>query len=310
MFTKTAVLAFEPMPHLETIKVHAGANSLQEHAPLSKLAYYNNKIAVVTGAGSGIGRAIAHALSANGCKVYCTDIDLAAATRVAGELNNAHARHLDVADAAAVSAFADEVFAREGRVDLLFNNAGVGHAGAVVDTELADWKWVMEINVMGVVHGIHYFLPRMLKQKGSAHIINTASGAGIIPMPRTAPYCASKHAVVGLSQSLAGELHGTNVGITILCPGTINTAIIKNTKMSGSTAQASQAQAVAHYAKKGTSPDQVAADVLEAVVKDKLFCVTPRNEVGLGWLLMRLSPGLMQRIMRARMNQVEGVKAR
>lgn len=277
---------------------------------MSKLAYYNNKVAVVTGAGSGIGRAIAHALNSNGCKVYCTDIDLAAATTVAGELNNASAHRLDVADAAAVSALANEVFAREGRVDLLFNNAGVGHAGAVVDTELADWKWVMEINVMGVVHGLHAFLPRMLKQNGPAHIINTASGAGIIPMPRTAPYCASKHAVVGLSQSLAGELHGSNVGLTILCPGTINTAIIKNTKMSGDTAQARQAQAVEHYAKKGTSPEQVAADVLCAVVRGKLFCVTPRREVGLGWFLQRLSPGLMQWIMRLRMDHVEGVKSK
>jgi NAD(P)-dependent dehydrogenase (short-subunit alcohol dehydrogenase family) len=277
---------------------------------LSRLAYYNNKIAVVTGAGSGIGRAIAHALGAQGCKVYCTDIDLAAATAVAAGLTNASAHRLDVADAVAVSAFADEVFAREGHVNLLFNNAGVGHAGAVVDTELADWKWVMDINVMGVVHGLHAFLPRMLAQGSPGHIINTASGAGIIPMPRTAPYCASKHAVVGLSQSLAGELHGSNVGLTILCPGTINTAIIKSTRMSGSTAGERQAKAVAHYASKGTSPDKVADDVLHAVVKGKLFCVTPSKEVGVGWFLQRLSPGLMQWIMRARMNHVEGVKAK
>ncbi|PRB76501.1 SDR family oxidoreductase [Pseudomonas sp. MYb185] len=274
------------------------------------MSYYNNKIAVVTGAGSGIGRAIAHALNTHGCKVYCTDIDLAAAMTVAGELGNACAHQLDVADAAAVRSFADEVFTREGRVDLLFNNAGVGHAGAVVDTELADWKWVMDINVMGVVHGLHAFLPRMLQQGDAAHIINTASGAGIIPMPRTAPYCASKHAVVGLSQSLAGELHGSNVGLTILCPGTINTAIIKNTRMSGITARERQAQAIEHYTRKGTSPEQVAADVLSAVIKGKLFCVTPRREVGLGWFLMRLSPRLMQRIMRARMNHVEGVKSK
>lgn len=277
---------------------------------MSKMSYYNNKIAVVTGAGSGIGRAIAHALNTHGCKVYCTDIDLAAAMTVAGELGNACAHQLDVADAAAVRSFADEVFTREGRVDLLFNNAGVGHAGAVVDTELADWKWVMDINVMGVVHGLHAFLPRMLQQGDAAHIINTASGAGIIPMPRTAPYCASKHAVVGLSQSLAGELHGSNVGLTILCPGTINTAIIKNTRMSGITARERQAQAIEHYTRKGTSPEQVAADVLSAVIKGKLFCVTPRREVGLGWFLMRLSPRLMQRIMRARMNHVEGVKSK
>lgn len=277
---------------------------------MSKLThYYSNKIAVVTGAGSGIGRAIAEQLSANGSRVYCTDINLSAAEQTAASLTDAVAYALDVTDADAVGAFANEVFGREGRVDLLFNNAGVGHAGAVIDTELADWKWVMEVNVMGVVHGLHAFLPRMLSQTSPAHIINTASGAGIIPMPRTAPYCATKHAIVGLSQSLAGELHGSNVGITILCPGTINTAIIKNTKMRGSSAQQRQAQAVNHYAEKGASPTQVAQDVLRDVVKGKLFCLTPMKEVGLGWILQRLSPGLMQRIMRARMDQVEGVNA-
>lgn len=277
---------------------------------MSKLAhYYKNKIAVVTGAGSGIGRAIAQCLSSNGSRVYCTDINLSAAEQTAEMLTDAKAYALDVTDAEAVSAFANEVFQREGRVDLLFNNAGVGHAGAMVDTELADWKWVMDVNVMGVVHGLHAFLPRMLSQTTPAHIINTASGAGIIPMPRTAPYCASKHAIVGLSQSLASELHGTNVGLTILCPGTINTAIIKNTKMRGSSAQERQAQAVNHYAEKGAAPTQVANDVLRDVVKGKLFCLTPMKEVGLGWLLQRLSPGVMQRIMRARMNHVEGVSA-
>ncbi len=274
---------------------------------MSKLAhYYNNKVAVVTGAGAGIGRAIATLLSANGARVYCVDINLQAAEAVANELTGASAYALDVSDAAAVQNFADEVFIREGRVDLLFNNAGVGHSGLFVDTELADWNWVLKVNVMGVVHGIHAFLPRMLKQAGPCRIVNTASGAGLIPMPRAAPYCASKHAVVGLSQSLAAELHGTSVGVTILCPGTINTDIIKNTTMRGATATARQEQATQHYATKGTSPDRVALDVLEDVLNDKLFCTTPRNEVWVGWLLQRLSPTFMQRLMRSRMEKVSG----
>ncbi|MEN0108069.1 MAG: SDR family NAD(P)-dependent oxidoreductase [Pseudomonas sp.] len=274
---------------------------------MSKLAqYYNQKVAVVTGAGAGIGRAIATLLAANGARVYCVDIDLQAAKAVAASLNGAQAFTVDVSDASAVQQFADQVFTRESRVDLLFNNAGVGHSGLFVDTELADWNWVLQVNVMGVVHGIHAFLPRMLKQTGPCRIINTASGAGLIPMTRAAPYCASKHAVVGLSQTLAAELHGTSVGVTILCPGTINTDIIKNTTMRGATAPARQQQALQHYASNGVAPERVAHDVLSDVVNDKLFCTTPRNEVWVGWLLQRLSPTFMQGLMRKRMEKILG----
>ena len=111
--------------------------------------------------------------------------------------------------------------------------------------------------------------------------------------------------VAGLSQSLAAELAGRNVDVTILCPGTIDTAIIRNTRMRGAGAEQRQSRAVEYYARRGVSPDRVAADVLTDISKGRLFCVTPRSEVGVGWLLQRLSPRLMQRIMRARMDKVE-----
>lgn len=267
--------------------------------------FYNNKVAVITGAGSGIGRAIARQLGEYGARVHCVDINALAAETTARQIEGATPHCVDVSDAAAVAALADQVFNAEDRVDLLFNNAGVGHAGLVVDTELADWRWIMDINVMGVVHGLDAFLPRMQRQPGQSRIINTASGAGLIPMPRMAPYCASKFAVVGLSQSLASELHGGSVGITILCPGTINTDIIKKTQTRGA-AQNNQARAVTYYEQKGASPDQVAADVLRDVRKGRLFCVTPRHEVGLGWLLQRLSPTLTGKLLRAHADEVLG----
>ena len=269
--------------------------------------FYANKIAVVTGAGSGIGRSIARLLARCGAKVHCADINGEAAATVAGELDNAEAHTLDVTDAEAVRALADKIYAKDGRVDLLFNNAGIGHAALMADTQLEDWRSVLEVNVMGVVNGIHAFLPRMVQQSTAAHIVNTASGAGLIPHPKMAAYCASKHAVVGLSTSLSAELHDSNVRVTILCPGVINTAIVKNTKMRGET-RTHQSQAIEFYEKNGAAPHKVAIDLLNDVRNAKLFCLSPRTEVGIGWLLYRLSPGLAIRLMRAQINKILGTR--
>lgn len=269
--------------------------------------YYKQKIAVVTGAGSGIGQAIARLLASKGAKVHCADINLASAQAIANELGNASAHEIDVTNAEAVNALADKIYAEDGRVDLLFNNAGIGHAALVQDCTLDDWRKVMDINVMGVVHGLHAFVPRMLEQRGSSHIINTASAAGLIALPRMAPYCASKHAVVGLSQSLAAELADSKISVTILCPGIINTPIVKNSQMRGDAA-GGQANAVDFYARKGTSPDKVAADLLKDVRRGRLFCVTPRLEVGGGWLAQRISPLLAQIITRAGSKGILGLK--
>jgi NADP-dependent 3-hydroxy acid dehydrogenase YdfG len=268
--------------------------------------YYANKVAVVTGAGSGIGRAIAQQLGQYGTKVHCADIQGDAVLTVAKGIKNARAHTLDVSDAQAVLALANSVYAEEGRVDLLFNNAGIGHAAEVVDTEFEDWRTVIDVNLMGVVHGLHAFLPRMLKQSGLSHVVNTASGAGLFPHPKMALYTASKHAVVGLSTSLAAELYGSTVKVTILCPGVINTAIAKSSRMRGETS-VYQSNTVEFYEKNGASPETVARDLLADVYKAKLFCLTPRIQVGLGWLIYRLSPELAIRIMRAQINKILGL---
>jgi NAD(P)-dependent dehydrogenase (short-subunit alcohol dehydrogenase family) len=267
--------------------------------------FFAGKVAVVTGAGSGIGRAIAQALAQHGARVHCADINAVAAETVAAGLRDAQAHTLDVSDADAVSALADTVYERDGRVDLLFNNAGVGHAALMVDTELSDWRRVIDINLMGVVHGVHAFLPRMLKQSTPSRIVNTASGAGLFPHPRMALYTAAKHAVVGLSTSLAAELENSKVGITVLCPGIINTAITQNILTSGETS-AHRAQTIAFYEKNGASPEKVARDLLNDVRRNKLFCLSPRMQVGVGWLLYRLSPRLAIAVMRGQIKKVMG----
>jgi NAD(P)-dependent dehydrogenase (short-subunit alcohol dehydrogenase family) len=267
--------------------------------------FCTGKIAVVTGAGSGIGRAVAQALAQHGAHVHCADIDGEAAAAVAAGLCNAQAHTLDVSDADAVRALADAVYERDGRVDLLFNNAGIGHAALMVDTELSDWRRVIDVNLMGVVHGVHAFLPRMLKQSTPSHIVNTASGAGLFPHPRMALYTAAKHAVVGLSTSLAAELENSKVRVTVLCPGIINTAITQNILTSGETSE-HRAQTIAFYEKNGASPEKVARDLLNDVRRNKLFCLTPRMQVGVGWLLYRLSPRLAIAAMRGQIKKVMG----
>ena len=128
-----------------------------------------------------------------------------------------------------------------------------------------------------------------------------------MPHPRMAPYSASKHAVVGLSTSLAAELHGSNVKVTVLCPGVINTDIARHTRMRGDT-EARQQQAVAYYEKNGAAPERVAQDLLRDVRNGKLFCLTPRSEIGLGWWIYRLSPRVAISLMRAQINKILGLR--
>jgi NAD(P)-dependent dehydrogenase (short-subunit alcohol dehydrogenase family) len=259
------------------------------------------RTAVVTGAGSGIGRSIARLLGRRGAFVHLADLDGASAEAVAEQVRaaggQATAHTLDVVDR-----LADDVFAA-GPVDLLFNNAGIGHAGAVVDTTLADWRRVIDVNLMGVVHGLNAFLPRMLAQDRPAYIVNTASMAGLVPNPGMASYSATKAAVVGLSEALHGELTGSNVGICVLCPGVIDTAIVRTSIARGEWVQR-KAAVTELYAKRGTSPDVVARQALDAVSRGRLVVPTPRYQVVPGWMLKRIFPRAGRAVTAATMKQM------
>jgi len=195
-----------------------------------------DKVAVITGAGSGIGRAIALELAASGAHVVAADIRPDAATRVAGELHALGVRALpmatDVADPAAVAALADRAFEAFGRVDILVNNAGVTWRPfrSVFDASLADWEFILAANLRGVIHGLHAFLPRMKRQPGRKHIVNTASILSHVPLAGHMPYSASKAAVASLSESLAEELAPHGFGVTILCPGFVHTQVTQNSQ--------------------------------------------------------------------------------
>ncbi len=252
------------------------------------------KIAVVTGAASGIGRSTARLLARHGAKVHVADIHADAAGTVAAEIGDGAIHHgVDVTDPEELETLADAVFATEGRVDILHNNAGIGHAGDIEATTVEDWQRVIGVNLLGVAYGVQAFVPRMLQQGGSATIVNTASLSGLFPTAKMAPYCASKFGVVGLSEALDAELRSRGIRVVAICPGVINTSIVRDSVMRGQAA-ADQEKFVAFYANRGTSPDTVAKAVLDAIARPRPIVVSPRWQVLPPYLLHRLSPRLMQ----------------
>jgi len=188
------------------------------------------KVAVVTGAGSGIGRGIARALAAEGCHVVVSDIEKQGAEAVADELKRGGVRSLavpcDVADRASVEALADRAWEAMGRVDILCNNAGVGTVGTVADTTPTDVAWVFSVNFFGVWNGCSVFVPRFRQQKSPAHILNTGSEHSLgIPFPGMGIYTATKHAVLAISDVMRRELADDGIGVSILCPAVVRTEI-------------------------------------------------------------------------------------
>jgi NAD(P)-dependent dehydrogenase (short-subunit alcohol dehydrogenase family) len=257
-----------------------------------------NRVVVITGAASGIGRATALAFARAGARVHVADIDEDGVRAVAAEARAAGAHRVDCRSAEAVGELAARVYAAEGRVHVLHNNAGIIHAAAIDDTSLDDWRRVIDVNLWGVVHGIHAFVPRMLAQGEPAHIVNTASGLGLIAWPGFAPYCASKFAVVGLSEALAAELAPRGIAVTVVCPGVTATNLVRNARVGARVAHRRRAieRVVDRF---GASPDDIAAAVLRAVRRrGPVVQVAPSWQVVPVWWLKRLSMPTYQRAAR------------
>jgi NAD(P)-dependent dehydrogenase (short-subunit alcohol dehydrogenase family) len=186
----------------------------------------DGKVAVITGGGSGIGASLARACAEEGMRVVVADVNGDRAEAIASELphDTAAYKPVDVSDAAQVQELADFAFDTFGAVHLLCNNAGVSPVGRVWDYSDEDFRWLVGVNLFGVANGLRSFVPRMIEQ-GEGHIVNTGSGASFVSTPRLGPYCATKHAIVGLSEALRYELEGTGIGVSVLVPAGVNTNI-------------------------------------------------------------------------------------
>src|SRR3954451_20740918 len=197
----------------------------------------HGKRVLVTGAGSGIGRSTALLAAARGADLVICDLaedGLAETERRARALGRTvFSRTVDVADRERMRAFAEAVHDDGGAVDLLVNNAGGGLAASFAESELEDWDWIVGINLMGVVHGLHFFVPPMVERRAGGHVVNLSSLAGYIATSPLAAYSATKFAVLGLSEALRAELEPHGIGVTAVCPGIINTPITVNTRARG-----------------------------------------------------------------------------
>jgi len=192
---------------------------------------FDGKVAVITGAAGGFGRAFAQEGASRGMKLVLADVDANALAQTVDALRQSGAQAIgvpaDVSDGAQVQALADAALEAFGKVHLLFNNAGVGAGGYLWESSANDWAWVFGVNVMGVAHGVRVFTPLMLAQNEPAHIVNTASVAGLLSPPSMGIYNASKHAVVSLTETLYHDLQnaGGEVGCSLLCPAFVPTGI-------------------------------------------------------------------------------------
>ena len=265
---------------------------------LLRRRWARDKVVVITGAGSGIGRATAIAFAKQGARVHVVDFHRARAEEVASQLRQhdvaAHAHVVDVRDAAALEALAEDVYRRHGRCDILVNNAGIAHSALVHETSLEDWKRVLDTNLWGVIHGVHAFVPRMIDQGGRAHVVNTASVAGLVAMPAMAPYCTSKFAIVGLSESLGAELAAHGIKVTAVCPGIISTDIIRAGQIDGALADQKRS-VIDFYERRGIPPERVARDILTAVRKGAPYANT-WGSVAPAVMLHRFAPSVFRRL--------------
>jgi len=250
---------------------------------------FAHKTAVITGAASGIGFALAEQCVRRGMKVVLADVEDAALEQAATELRSRHGQVLavrtDVSQAADLERLAQKTLQTFGAVHLLFNNAGVGVRRPLWEFSLDDWQWVLGVNLWGVIHGIHVFVPIMLDQDTECHIVNTASALGLVTGPTHGAYKVSKHAIVALTEILAHELAqlGAKIDVSLLCPGSVNTRIVECERNRPTHLRCTAPVGVLTLVEQdferisleaGMTPGEVAEHVFEAIQQRKFYVLT------------------------------------
>jgi NADP-dependent 3-hydroxy acid dehydrogenase YdfG len=254
-----------------------------------------DRVIVVTGAGSGIGRATALAFAREGARIAACDIDQPRLDALRSELGDRAVlvEKIDVSNRHEMRTFADKVHAVAPAADVIVNNAGVAVSGTFLETSLDDWDWLLGINLKGVVHGCHYFVPKMVERGAGGHVINIASIFGIFAPPGVSAYVASKFGVRGFSLSLREELAPHKIGVTAICPGMINTAIVADARTKDS--MTGRRSKVIETFKKGLSPDRV-ADAILAAVRSNPPVRTVGTDAHIVAALTRLAPRTMMKV--------------
>lgn len=266
-----------------------GGVSFDVHAYTSGMDTLAGKVAVITGAGSGLGRAMAHRFGSEGMRLVLADIDEPRLRKVGDELHEqgveVHTQATDVSKQNQVEGLADLAYERCGAVNVLCNNAGVGVVGSAWECSASDWNWAIGVNLWGVVHGLRAFIPRMLEGGEPGHIVNTASIAGVLTPPLSSAYVATKHAVVGLSESLFHDLRlrDAKISASVLCPGFVRTRIAVSSprpSQHGDPAPVDNPMSEevgAFYAKSvqdGIEPEKVANAVHDAILEGRFYVFT------------------------------------
>jgi NADP-dependent 3-hydroxy acid dehydrogenase YdfG len=256
---------------------------------------FKNKVVVITGAGSGIGKATALAFAKEGAIPVIVDKDLSRLELVKKEIEvfgtKVFIKQVDVSDREQVRMLSQFVIDELGRVDVLHNNAGVSVGGKIEHTSLEDWEWLLGINLWGVIYGIHYFLPYMIKQK-YGHIVNTSSILGLSATPSTGIYSTAKFAITGLGEALRAEVRKYGIGVTTVCPGLVNTRIVVDGRIKTEDNSRSRKENVITYFKNHGKPPEVVAKVILKAIKNDKAIVPIGLDARILWYIKRVSPGL------------------